>query len=204
MFLFSRSTLLFVSPLSLNSSLRGRQFVENAPAIRFLLNHHLMSSKIITTPLEYRIENSQLNHVLKSKSNNNGGNPLNTKYAWFDLNERISGHCVINQTMVCPQFPTRDAEITDPSGTIGILVWDNHIQQIEDGGFYTLTNCKLKQYFGKRLATTLQTTVMPAEKEDISKVQATHNKPNRVCCPEIMNVSPSVYPICNNKDCRKK
>ena len=32
--------------------------------------------------------------------------PLNTKYTWFDPNERISGHCVINQTMVCSQFPT--------------------------------------------------------------------------------------------------
>ena len=73
-----------------------------------------MSSKIITTPLECRIKTSQLNRVLKKAKVTTTGvtrsvkvtHPLNTKYTWFDPNERISGHCVTNQTMVCPQFPT--------------------------------------------------------------------------------------------------
>ena len=37
----------------------------------------------------------------------------------------------------------REAEITDPTGTINLSVWDSHIQQIEDNQFYTVTNCKL-------------------------------------------------------------
>ena len=73
-----------------------------------------MSSKIITTQLEYRLENSQLNRVLKKQKVTTTEvtrsvkvtHPLNTKDTWFDPNERISGHCVTYQTMVCPQFPT--------------------------------------------------------------------------------------------------
>ena len=42
----------------------------------------------------------------------------------------------------------REAEITDHTGTINILAWDTHIQQIEDNEFYTVTNCKLKHCFG--------------------------------------------------------
>lgn len=98
----------------------------------------------------------------------------------------------------------REAELTDPSGTINLSVWDSHMQQIEDKQFYTVTNCKLKQYFGKRLATTVNTAVTKAKEQDISHVEQSHNKQNWVCCPEIMNVYPTVYPVCNNKDCRKK
>ena len=98
----------------------------------------------------------------------------------------------------------REAELTDPSGTINLSVWDSHMQQIEDGQFYTVTNCKLKHYFGKRLATTVTTTVTKAKEQDISHVERSQDKQNWLCCPEVMNVYPTVYPVCNNKDCRKK
>ena len=98
----------------------------------------------------------------------------------------------------------REAEITDPTGTINLSVWDSHIQQIEDNQFYTMTNCKLKQYFGKRLATTVNTTITKAQEQDISHVEPSHKQANWVCCPEILNIYPTVYPVCNNKDCRKK
>ena len=97
----------------------------------------------------------------------------------------------------------REAELTDPSGTIYLSVWDSHMKQIEDKQFYTVTNCKLKQYFGKCLATTINTTVTKAQEQDISHVEQSQNKQDWVCCPEIMNVYPTVYPVCN-KDCRKK
>jgi len=58
---------------------------------------------------------------------------------------------------VKPEHATKlvlEAEITDTTGTINLSVWDDHIKQIDGEKFYTVTNCKLKQYFGKRLATT--------------------------------------------------
>ena len=72
----------------------------------------------------------------------------------------------------------REAELTDPSGTINLSVWDSHMQQIEDGQFYTVTNCKLKHYFGKRLATTVTTTVTKAKEQDISHVDRSQDKQN--------------------------
>ena len=50
----------------------------------------------------------------------------------------------------------------------------------------------------------VNTSISQAEEQDISHVQPTQNQANWVCCPEIMNVYPSVYPVCNNRDCRKK
>ena len=63
------------------------------------------------------------------------------------------------------------AKITDPTGTINLSVWDSHIQQIEEEKFYTVTNCKLKQYFAKRLAATVNTTVTKTQEQDISHVK---------------------------------
>ena len=91
---------------------------------------------------------------------------------------------------------------TRPSETINVSVWDNHIQQTENKQFYTATNCKLKQYFGTRLTTIVNTTVTKAKEQDMSSVEQSQNKQNWVCCPEIMNVYPTGYPVCNNKDCR--
>ena len=55
---------------------------------------------------------------------------------------------------VKPEYSTkmvREAEITDPTGAINLLIWDSHIQQIKGEKFYTVTNCKLKQYYGNAL-----------------------------------------------------
>ena len=83
----------------------------------------------------------------------------------------------------------REAELTDPCGTIYLSVWDSHMQQIEDKQFYTVTNCNLKQYFGKRIVITINTTVTKAQEQDISHVERSQNKQNWVC---------------NDKDCHKK
>ena len=98
----------------------------------------------------------------------------------------------------------REAELTDPSGTINLWVWDSHIQHIADKQFYTVTNCKLKQYFGKHLPTRVNTAVTKAKAQDISNGEQSQNKQNWLCCPEIMNVYPTVYPVCNKKECPKK
>lgn len=72
----------------------------------------------------------------------------------------------------------REAELTDPSGTINLSVWDSHMQQIEDKQFYTVTNCKLKQYFRKRLATIVNMALTKAKEQDISHVERSQNKQN--------------------------
>ena len=56
---------------------------------------------------------------------------------------------------------------------------------------------------GKKLSTTDETVITAAEKQHIAK--ETPEKPKDIiCCPDILNVIVNIYPICNNKDCRKK
>lgn len=64
----------------------------------------------------------------------------------------------------------RKAELKDPSGTINLSLWESHIQQIEDKQFYTVTNCKIMQYFGKHLAPKVNIVVTKAKEQDISNV----------------------------------
>jgi len=66
----------------------------------------------------------------------------------------------------------RKAEITDPTGAINLsIILDSYNQQIEEEKFYTVINCKLKQYFGKCLANTVNTTVTKVQEQDISHVK---------------------------------
>ena len=111
--------------------------------------------------------------------------------------------CRTLQTWTCNKNRKRSRN-NRPTGSINLSAWDNHIQQIENNQFYTVTACKLKHYFGKRLATTVNTTITKAQEQDISDVEPSHKQANWVCCPEILNIYPTVYPVCNNKDCRKK
>ena len=47
----------------------------------------------------------------------------------------------------------RDGTISDSTGFIKISVWEKHIEQIEEGGFYPITDYKLQYYYGKCLST---------------------------------------------------
>lgn len=96
----------------------------------------------------------------------------------------------------------RDGTITDSTGFIKISVWEEHIAQIEEGEFYTITGWKLRFYYGKCLSTTRTTTVTKAARQSVADVPK--NNQTIVCCPEILNVSVNMYPVCNNKDCKKK
>lgn len=129
-----------------------------------------------------------------------------------DLDNHSSGTFTVSGVVQWngpPQKPTeestklvRDATITDSSGLIKLSVWEEHIDQINEGDFYTITNCKLRYFYGKCLSTTRATTVTEAVKQDVSAVQ--QKTENVLCCPEILNTSVNVYPVCNNKDCKKK
>ena len=99
----------------------------------------------------------------------------------------------------------REAEITSPTG---VLIYQSGIatsSRSKEKKFYTVTDCKLKQHYGKRLTTTVNTTVTKAQEQDISHVEPSQNQPNWVCCPGIMNFYPTIYPVCHNKyRCKKK
>ena len=97
----------------------------------------------------------------------------------------------------------REGTLTDSSGSIKISVWEEHIDLIQDQKFFTITNCKLRFFYGKCLATTKATTVTSGEEQDISSIEK-QQLHNTICCPEILNVSVNAYPVCNNKDCKKK
>lgn len=96
-----------------------------------------------------------------------------------------------------------DATITDDTGVINLSIWEEHIPQILNGQFYTITNLKLRFYQEKCLATTTTTTVSPAEKQNLSQVKP-QPKNNCLCCPKILNIDITVYPVCNNNSCKKK
>ncbi|KAL9958052.1 hypothetical protein ACROYT_G035018 [Oculina patagonica] len=97
----------------------------------------------------------------------------------------------------------RDARIADKTGHIEVSLWGNQIDKIEDEQFYSISNCRLKHFYGKKLSTTEKTTITTAEKQEIAN-QPIEKRKTIVCCPEILNVLVNIYIICNNRECRKK
>lgn len=62
----------------------------------------------------------------------------------------------------------RDTRITDSTSSIDISIWGQNIEQIQEGQFYNLTNCRLKHFYGKKLSTTQETVITTAEKQDLT------------------------------------
>ena len=102
------------------------------------------------------------------------------------------------------QKRVRDAQVRDTTGSISVSIWENHIDEIQDEQFYTLTNCKLKFFYGKKLATTEDTQITVAENQELPPADSTPVPHNIISNPEILNVGVNIYPVCNNKDCKKK
>ncbi|CAH3017939.1 unnamed protein product, partial [Porites evermanni] len=71
------------------------------------------------------------------------------------------------------------------------------IDQIEDQQFYTFNNCLLKHFYEKKLSTTEDTIIKIVDKQETVK------QPNIICCPDNLNILVNIYPIYNNKDCKK-
>ena len=98
----------------------------------------------------------------------------------------------------------RDARITGSTASIDTSIWEQNIEQIQEGQFYNLTNWRLKHIYGKKLSTTQATVTTTAEKQDLTSAKDHHKTQNILCCPDILNVHVNIYPVCNNKDCKKK
>ena len=95
----------------------------------------------------------------------------------------------------------RNALLSDSTGTIELSVWQDHIKQLDDNKFYTITDTKLRYYYGKCLPTTKNTEIMNAEPQVLSQATTTKEDTQWLCCPTIMSVAINAYPVCNNKDC---
>ena len=89
--------------------------------------------------------------------------------------------------------------IRDSMGSMPMSILGEHINSVKEGEFYTFTECRLLQYYGKCLTTTHFTTVSVAEKQDISKA-VQQDVQTWICCPDIYNVAVNPFLICSNKD----
>ena len=98
----------------------------------------------------------------------------------------------------------RNALLCDSTGTLELPVWQDHIKELDENKFYTITDTKLRYYYGKCLSTTKTTQIMTAESQDLSRGTITKDTTQWLCCPSIMNVAINAYPVCNNEDCSKK
>ena len=47
------------------------------------------------------------------------------------------------------QSEVRDGKLMDTSRVIDISVWVEYILQIKEGEFFHITNCKVKNFYGK-------------------------------------------------------
>jgi len=87
---------------------------------------------------------------------------------------------------------------------IYLSICKNHNDEIHEKEFYTLTNCKLKFFYGKKLATTEDTQITVTEKHVLPPADSTPVPHNVISNPEILNIGVNIYAVCNNKDCKKK
>ncbi|KAK2560754.1 hypothetical protein P5673_016534 [Acropora cervicornis] len=99
----------------------------------------------------------------------------------------------------------RDGKWMDSSGVIDISIREDHVLQIKEGKFFQITNCKVKHFYGKKLSTSHETTIQPAEQQDITDaaLKTAALKPC-ICCPEIQNVVINMHAICNTKACKTR
>ena len=99
----------------------------------------------------------------------------------------------------------RDGKLMDSSGVIDISIREDHVLQIKEGKFFQITNCKVKHFYGKKLSTSHETTIQPAEQQDITDaaLKTAALKPC-ICCPEIQNVVINMHAICNTKACKTR
>ena len=99
----------------------------------------------------------------------------------------------------------RNAPLCDSTGTIELSVWQDHIsKQLDEKKHYTVTDTKLRYYYGKCLSTTKTSQIMNAEPQDLSRGTITKDNTQLLCCLSIMNEAINAYAVCNNRDCSKK
>ena len=111
----------------------------------------------------------------------------------------------------------REAILFDHTSDIGITIWGELTQSIEEGRKYEFHNLNLKNIFGKKLSTTPTTTAVvsdeieetPILSGDVIKKYIDHEeeiniklKP-KIFCPELVGSNLTVDAACTNDKCGK-
>lgn len=114
----------------------------------------------------------------------------------FDVSGTIKWKGEAHVSSESTKKQVRDATRTDSTGSIPM---GEHITSVNKGEFYTFTECRLRQYYGKCLTTTQLSTVSVAEKQDISKA-VQQDVQTWIGCPDILNVAVNPFLMCSNED----
>ena len=111
----------------------------------------------------------------------------------------------------------REAILFDHTNDIGITIWGEQTQSIEEGRKYEFHNLNLKYFFGKKLSTTPTTTAIASDeiegmtvlsdhviKKCIDHEEEINIKLNpKICCPELVGTNLTVDAACANDKCGK-
>ena len=114
----------------------------------------------------------------------------------FDVSGTIKWKGEAHVSSESTKKQVRDATRTHSTGSIPM---GEHITSVNEGEFYTFTECRLRQYYGKCLTTTqLKSTVSVAEKQDSSKA-VQQDVQTWICCPGILNIAVNPFLMCSNE-----
>ena len=103
----------------------------------------------------------------------------------------------------------------DHTSDIGITIWVELTQSIEEGRKYEFHNLNLKNFFGKKLSTRATSTAivsdeieeMPIMSDHVIKKYIDHEEEiniklnPKICCPELVGTNLTVDPACTNDKC---
>ena len=98
------------------------------------------------------------------------------------------------------------------TGDIGIAIWVELTQSIEEGRKYEFHNLNLKNVFGKKLSTRTTSTAivsdeieeMPIMSDHVVKKYIDHEEEiniklnPKICCPELVGTNLTIDPACTN------
>ena len=109
----------------------------------------------------------------------------------------------------------REGILADDTFSIPISVWeDNLLSELQEHKLYKLSPVSVRWFFGKRLATTVETTAEeidsppPEINWEVNMAKNLQEKPQSellsLSCPTILNAEVAVYTLCTNSNCSKK
>ena len=111
----------------------------------------------------------------------------------------------------------REAILFGNTSDVGITIWGELMQSIEEGRKYVFQNLNLKNFFGKKLSTTPTTTAivsdeieeMPILSDDVIKKYIDHEEEiniklnPKIHWPELLGANLTVDAVCTNDKCGK-
>ena len=143
---------------------------------------------------------------------------VNGAIKWLEQTKDITNSNTASPSKRQPKvLLVRNGLIADETGEMIISVWGEHIDEIEEYQWYTLTDVNIKHFYGKKLTTNMETSIrkfetslsidwdtidvtMYAKREETALQEANPI----ICCPEIDSAEVNIYPVCKNQSCLSK